>query len=310
MNWRGSTTDREAGRELRAAEARLQAIRAAFPRRALKVRPPAPGLWSLMGQLFWGPILLPLVVLSMSSSWLPLLTTDVPLALSGKAVVMAEQYLGPASRCRFVAVVVTECDLELRARVSGGLWQSRNVSYAHFFGRPAALAELRVLGLPAEPHRLTVDAALERVVNRVLLLAFFVGAGLAAALWFARGIVEDLRIRRRMRRALSGQVLTPVLLRLSPRAPAEGGARSRRSTGFRLHALGSDLEIPWRNPRGEALFPMVRPAQGPPALVLGVAAPGGGVAMPLDAALTWLRLTEAERDALLAAAGLPERPAA
>lgn len=302
--------DRDARRDLRRAEARLQAIRAAFPRRALKVRPPAPGLWSLMGRLFWGPIVLVFVVLSMSSSWLPLLATDVPLALSGKAMVMPEQYLGPGSRCRFVAVVVTECDLELRARAPGGVWQSRSVSYAHFFGRPAALADLRVLGLPAEPHWLTVDAALDRVVNRVLLLAFFVSVGLAAALWFARGIVQDLRMRRRMRAALSGQVLTPVLLRLSARAQGDSAARTGGVAGFRLHAVGSDIEIPWCNPRGEALFPMAGAPQGPPWLVLGAAVPGGGVAMPLDLALRWLGLTEAERRALRAAAGLPEERAA
>lgn len=294
---RSATDDRAADRETRHAEARLAAMRAAFPRRAVRVRPPGPGLWQLMGRLFWGPVVLLFVVVSIVSSWLPLLDTDLRLALSGEAVVMAEQYLGPRSRCRFVAVVVTECDLDLRARGADGVWRSRSVSYAHLFGRPAG--DLRVVGLPAEPYWLTVDAALDRLLNRVLLLVFLVGAGLAAALWFARGLVEDLRIRRRIRVALSGRVLTPVLLRLSARAPGTG---TTRGAGFGLRAVGSSTEIPWRNPGGAPLFPMGASPAGEPGLVLGVTAPGSGVTMPLDAALTWLGLTEAERQALRAAA--------
>lgn len=270
--------------------------------------PPAAGLRELAVGLFWGPLLLLLAVFWMCASYLPLLVTDVPLALSGKAVVMPEQYLGPGSRCRFQAVVVTACELEVRARAPDGTWQGRSIAYAHFLGRPGEVADMRILGLPAEPYWLTVDAALDRVLNRLLLLLFLVTAALVLAFRFARGIIDDARMPRRMRAALSGQVLTPVMLCFP--APAAGGflAWRFRRPGFRLPGAQAGASIPWRNPRGSALFRLGQSAPRPPWIVLGVTTPGSGVAMPLDLALSWLGLTEAERQALRAAAGVPEEP--
>lgn len=292
--------DKSPGDAMAVAARRLEAIRAAFPSRAMKVAPPTPGLSGLVSNL-WAVLISVIAAFSMFS-YLPLLITDVPLALSGLAVVLEEQYLGPGSKCRYWAVVVTTCDLELRARSPDGLWQSRSVSFAHFFGRPASMADFRIVGLPAEPYWLTVDTALDRVLNRLLTAAFLIGGALALTLFFAKGSTAGWRFSRRTRAALSGKVLVPVLLHSSIRA--EGGRVTKRNQkpAFGLRLADAETEVLWTNPRGEALFPLGRPQHDPPAMVLGVTVQGSGVVMPLDRALTWIGLTDEERRRLLAAA--------
>lgn len=265
--------------------------------------PPTPGLRGLMPQ-FWVLVIIGVAVQSIVSAYLPLLITDLPLALSGKAVAMPEQYLGPKSDCHFWAAIVTVCDLELRGRMTDGLWQSRSVSYAHLFGRPASLAELRVLGLPAEPYWLTVDAALDRVGNRLLTAAALITGMLVLAVRVVKDAIDAWRIPRRMRAALSGQALIPVLLRAVTVGSAARLPRWRR--GLQLRRVDANTPIIWTNPRGKELFPLQPPLHDRPTTVLGIMAADGDWVMPLDRALQWVELTDAERQRLFAAASLPE----
>ncbi len=285
---------------------RLAAIRAAFPSRALKVAPPTPGLRGLASDL-WVLVIVLVAVLAMSASYVPLLITDLPLALSGVAVEMQEQYLGPSSGCRYWAVVVTTCDLELRARSPDGLWQSRSVSFAYFFGRPASMDDYLILGLPAAPYWLTVAPALDRVGNRLMTVAFFIGGASALALFLAKGSIVAWRIPRRTRAALSGKVLVPVLLHSFMRAEGRRVTKRSQKPGFGLRRANGGAEVRWTNPRGEALFPLARPPHDPPTIVLGVTVQGSGVVMPLDLGLTWVDLTEEERRRVLVAASLEQR---
>lgn len=252
----------------------------------------------------WVLVIIFVAVQSMGSSHLPLLITDLPLALSGKAVVMREQYLGPKSECRFWAAVVTVCDLDLRARVPGGLWQSRSVSYTHLLGRPASLGDLRILGLPAEPYWLTVDSALDRVANRVVVAGLLLCSMVVLALRVVKGGIDAWRTPRHVRAALSGKVLVPVLLRTVV-SQADSGVPLRKRA-FQLRRNGADTAILWTNPRDKALFPLDPALHERPTMVLGVMAKEGDWVLPLDRALKWIDLTDAERQRLFAAASLPE----
>lgn len=281
----------------RALAARFEALRTAFPTRPLEVRPPGLGLRNLLSDVML-PLFPLLGVLVAVGRDLPLLLTDIPLALSGDAQVMSEAYLGPNSQCRLWAGAAWSCGLDLRARPPGGLWQERSVGYTQVFAAPGPLPDLRIIGRPEAPHWLTTDHALGHVGNRVITFAFVAGTGFYFAWRLLRDSLAQRAAIRRTRRALSGKALQPVLLRVV-----------RRGTGRRaveeLHLEPEGPAVPRSDRRRSALFPVWPAGEGPPVIVLGVTAAGTDAVMPIDRALRWVVLTAEESARLTEAAGLP-----
>jgi hypothetical protein len=256
----------------------------AFPDRPLVVRVPGAELVSRTGLILFvaaiaavgGFLLVPQV---------GDLVTDVRLA--GKAVPVLGGHAD--GHCTSHRGVLTECEATLTAG------RPRRTVHYFFVDLHVGDYQVRVLADPAQPELLTTDLALDHLWNRALtfglvapMFALFV-FGLA----FATG--KELRLQRATARALSNQVLRPVLLRMTSYtlgswvvAPAGGEQRS------------------WRVSRRAR--PIVMDAER--RLILGVTAGDGAFTVPLDRALRWIRVDERERQALLVALGPLGSPAA
>lgn len=277
----------------RGATPNIDPVRAVFPRRKLAVRPPRRGWRAVASDLV--PVLLLYVALdSMVKDWVPALMLDLPLALTGRAEPIPEQYLGPGSACRLIARAVETCELALRARRPDGLWQSRQFETAALFASPGTI---EIVGLMEEPYWISTRQALDTIWNRLATALLLIGGGLVAMVHFLRGAWRRARAPRRLGKALSGQALEPVALRGFSR---QGGIRIplRPGGGFDLELCPDGPAVP--RPEGDpgALMPLGDDAGGLPRFVLGVRPVGGGPVLPLDRALGWIDLTEAEGAAL------------
>lgn len=247
----------------------------ALPDRPLVVRPPgaAPTAWLLIITLAVGAVAVLLLAPQVAD-----LVAD--LGLAGKAVPVPGARAD--GRCTSHRGVLTECEATLTAPGRA----ARTVHY-FFVDLHTGDYQVRVLADPARPALLTTDLALDHLTNRVVtfLLAVPLFASFVLGLMVVVG--KAVQTQRATRRALSGQRLRPVLLRMEHYTLGEwvvaDGERRRR----------------WDVPR------RARPIVMDPArrLVLGVTAGDGDHAMPLDRRLRWLGVDDQERRALLAAIG-------
>ena len=256
-----------------------------IPSRPLAVRAPGMGLGSQLSVLFWTAAFAAATAFFV----VPLigdLATDF--GLDGKARPVAGAHV--RGSCSTYGGVLTRCDATLVAPGSGGEIQ-RKVDY-FFVDLHVGDYGVRVVADPAQPALLTTDLALDKLRNRTItlvimgpLFALLAGVALAVA-------GRTVRSQRATRRALSNQVLRPILLRM------EGYTLGRWQVRASPDALGRT----WHVPRGARPIVM-DPAQK---LVLGVTSGDGAVSMPLDRELRWLGLEAAERAALLDELG-PDR---
>jgi hypothetical protein len=259
----------------------MQDVLAAFPRRPLQVCVPGPGVWGNMLPLF-GAALLLLGAILLFGWAAPELAQDWLIRDNAR----------PAPHGRLVDTHCTEklfidlCDLTLSADVPGGGTIEREVHYL-FANFSFEDLSARVLADPNEPTLLTTDLGLDRLVNRTVMMA-------AAAVLTVLGLLGGVKLalargqRRAALQSIQGQVLTPLELALV-------GWKKTRTTGTWTVRTAAGARQVWSVPA------KAKPLLVAPGRVLGVVGPQREMAVPLDAALQWLDLTDAERQRIWSA---------
>ena len=258
-----------------------------LPDRPLRVRPPGVGLGSQLAILVWAVFVLAAL------SWMVIrpigdLLTDRELAGKAQPVAGARVH----GRCSVHLGFVTSCDGTLTVPRSGQPDLTRAVDY-FFIDAHTGDYLITVVADPARPELLSTDLGLEKLTNRMITLVVL------GPLFLVIGVVGLVVARRKVGgqratlRALSRQVLRPVLLRMDRYALGR----------WTVTALSPGARpVRWNVPN------RARPIVMDPSrrAVLGVTAGNGQIAMPLDAELRWIDLAADERRALLDQLG-PDR---
>lgn len=250
---------------------------AAFPQRPLPVRTPA----SRRGVL--RPLLGLLVLLALGggASWLfgPGLLEDRAIAAAGP--VPARDARLVSGRCTSKAFLQW-CDGTLAAPAKDGGGQvAFHYLFIEFHRGDRTLDMLRH---PAQPARLTTDLGLEQWTNRALTLGGFLGLMALGAVMVLRQLVRGDALARAAG-ALNGRTLQPVPVQIA---------------GTRVVAGQSFMKVSWfEGGRRDAEWPLPKGTEPfllrPDGWVLAVRAAPGRDPLPLDADLSWVGMTDAER---------------
>jgi hypothetical protein len=258
-----------------------------LPDRPLRVHPPGTGPGSQLAVLVWAVFVLaglPWMVIRPIGD----LLTDRELAGKAQSVAGARVH----GRCSLHLGLLTTCDATLTVPRPGQPDLTRAVNY-FFIDAHADGHHMAVVGDPARPELLSTDLGLDKLTNRMITLVVL------GPLFLVIGVVGLVVARRtvgRQRatlRALSRQVLRPVLLRMDRYALGH----------WTVTALSPGAQpVSWNVPK------RARPIVMDPSrrAVLGVTAGDGQIAMPLDAQLGWIDLAADERRHLLDQLG-PDR---
>ncbi|MCK8783765.1 hypothetical protein M0638_05135 [Roseomonas sp. NAR14] len=186
---------------------------------------------------------------------------------------------------------LVDCRTSIRYQVDrGGREFSRDLHYLFTdvnFGGHAAT----VLADPTRPELGTTDLALDTLWNRALTLAVIAVALLAGLVGSARLLLGG-GLWQTARRELDGKVLVPVPVRLS-------GTQKGAWIIHHKDAGGRVRSGIWPASKAQPLWLGGK-------TILAVMPAGGGRAVPMDSALSWLDLTEEERRQVLAEALRPE----
>jgi hypothetical protein len=258
-----------------------------LPDRPLRVHPPGAGTRSQLALLAWAVLVLAAL------SWMVIrpigdLLTDRELVGKVQPVAGARVH----GSCSVHLGLVTSCDGTLTVPRPGQPDLTRTVDY-FFIDAHAGDYHIAVVADPARPELLSTDLGLDKLTNRMITLVVL------GPLFLVIGVVGLVVARRtvgRQRatlRALSQQVLRPVLLRMDRYALGH----------WTVTALSSGARpVSWSVPN------RARPIVMDPSrrAVLGVTAGDGQIAMPLDAQLGWIELAADERRELLDQLG-PDR---
>ncbi|WP_376091173.1 hypothetical protein ACE7GA_21235 [Roseomonas sp. CCTCC AB2023176] len=257
----------------------LADLRAAFPTRPLSLSPPIStwGNWAgglvvllLVGGFGWWA----------SAALVPSLLNDY--AVRGSAVPVNGRIDG---RCRSKYGLFQDCEVTITAG-QGKDGRSFSSSASYLFVEPhMGSYTVQVMADPQRPEMLTTDMGQEHLTNRSVTLAVM---GLLALL----GVYGSFALfrrggqQKRLIRALSGQSLTPVPVRIGRAkegwtvVPLEGGGQS-------AWQLPKKAEPFWLSPRDGVALAVTRP---------------GGALVPLDRDLRWADFTDDERARIRAVA--------
>ena len=268
-------------------------LSSALPDRPITVRPPqtvgpasAAGLFALLFGLLAGAVW-----------WLgPDLVRDW--RIDGE-VVRAESARIEEARCRSRLMLFTVCDVTfLTGRAADAPRQTLWYFFIDRVGQePIALVRPKA-GDASDPASITTNLGLDKLYHRLLALALIVGL-LAFCIVLSAQVQWQGVIIRRALAGLSGQRLVPVVVTLEGSVLA--GRKRRRWTylyNVSLHNEGGRQERAFVE-FARGIEPLLVSQGGKVALALASA--NGGVPMLLDATLSALDLTEAERQAFFAA---------
>ena len=253
-------------------------LAAVFPRRPLRLRQPR----GLLGQIFWA--LVGIALIGGLAAWIGLhLAPDLlnDYRLRDSAVPLRDARL-VEGRCRVRLAMVQDCTLTLALRTKDGE-VTREVQYLFVEFSHGDRRVGQILGDPTRPETLTTDLGMDRLWNRVAMLAVVVVIGAFMALGMVL-LALGARRQRRLVGTLSGQALTPLPARLIAHGPGK----------WMIQAEGGPA-VEWEVPRRAKPF-LLDPAG---AWVLAVTAPGASAVFPLDHELRWIDLTPPERAALM-----------
>lgn len=251
----------------------IETLRAAWPARPIKLRPPVAA---------WRMHLLALICLLAAGGIIgyvgwglaPAIIDDFQMRDRAQPVQMSRIEGG---RCSSRLAIIHSCDATVVATTKDGVVRS---SLHHlFFDFHMGNWTARVMADPARPGVLTTDIGLDRIWHRIGTAALMAAIGLLVLFGPWRNMRRAAAERRRVA-ALSAQGFSPVALGIQ-------GWQGQVVTV--IDPRGGAHQ--WTVPAKTTLFG-VGPGQ-----VLGVAAPGGE-AFPLDEKLRWANFTTHERAAL------------
>lgn len=260
----------------------------ALPDRLITVRPPqtigplsAFGLFALLFGLLAG-----------AAWWLgPDLARDWRI---GGEVVQAQGARVEEARCRTRLMLFNVCDVTFVDATGAGA--TRHTLWYFFIDRlergPIVLVRpKRALG--GDPGEITADLGLDKLYRRLLAFALIVGL-LAVCIGLSVQVLRQGVATRRALAALSGQPLLPIIVGLEGSIPI---AHKRRRWTY-VYETGGGQERAFIE-LAKGVDPLFVTPDGKRALALR--ARGGGVPLLLDAKLSALDLTEAEKEAFFAA---------
>jgi hypothetical protein len=252
----------------------------AFPRRPLTLHPPAAPLGARIGTMLAAVFCIGILIASLVWVWPPL-QSDWQVRDAARPVRGGDV----SGRCHS-KLIFHICDITLRAGTPRAPVK-RDVTYM-FVDLHIGDYTLTVMADPDHPDLLTSDLGLDTLINRGLSL-FGAWIFMAAGIYLAgRSAWQSSRMRNAVM-ASSGQVLVGVPLTLL------GLTKSRRTATWNVRDP-SGATTSWTMPAAAQPFML-----GGGNAVLGIAGPDNGAAFPLDAQLTWIELTEAERAAIFGA---------
>lgn len=265
----------------------MQSVLAAFPRRAMTLKPGrgAAGGWllALGGMLLFGGFLAMVAI-----EVVPSIRTD--LAIRDGAV-PAPQVRVSDGRCRSRMLLFQDCEVTLSWRGKDGS-HSRTL-HAMFVEPHMGSWSVTPMMNPAQPELVSTDLGLDRLTNRI---ATAIGWTVFAVLLIAGGFLAAWKAQGKSRqvKALSGRVLeaVPVAFDGWGQGPT-WRVRDERGAVFEWPVRKKDKPFVLDEGRG---------------LVLALRAPEGGAAFPLDDKLRCVTLTGEERARIEAARWSPAQP--
>lgn len=258
-----------------------------FPARPIKLSALGTGIFSQLSAVLWSVVFaggaLFMVVPAISD-----LASDFSIRGVARPVMDAEI----DGRCSGLFAFMKHCDVKLSMKRPGLPALRKNV-YFWFSDFHIGNYTATVVSDPAQPEKMTIDLALDKLWNRVITLLFvgpfFLGIGYLMVMYFA----GTLRTRRAVVRALSNQILRPTLLRLDHWTSGTWTVSGTTPTG-------DTKSWEWDTKRTPIFMD---PAQN---LVLAATTGDGTECLPLDTTLSWIDLTDTERAELFEKLG-PER---
>lgn len=258
-----------------------------LPMRPMKVSPPDSGIFSQFSAVLWAAIFA-CGALGVVVQPIPDLVSDFAMRNTARPLAGATIEHG---KCRS-RLFLKSCEATLVAKRQGLPELRRKVDY-WFFAFHSGSYTTEVMADPSQPEKMTTDLALDKLWNRAATLLLLGPLLLLTALFAVKYFFRTVYARRAVVRALSNQILRPTILRLDSRNKDTWMVSSLTTTG-----AGKSCE--WVT-KGLPIF--MDPSQN---LVLGVTAGDETACMPLDAALSWIDLTDVERTRLREQLG-PER---
>ncbi len=256
-------------------------LRSALPDRPIAVRPPqtigplsASGLFIMLFGLLAGALW-----------WLgPDLARDFRIGNEVARSVRVE-----AARCRTRLFIIVVCDVRTAPAAGPG---SGAVFWYLFLGT-AGSEPVVALASRADPDLVTTDLGLGMLWQRAFALLLIAALLVTCIGLSVQVVLQGVRTRRQLV-GLSGQRLRPLVVGLETSVPI---AHKRRRWTYLYDDAGGErrafIELP---SRVDPLFVTADRTQA-----LAVSGPAGGVPLLLDAPLSALDLTEAEREAFYAA---------
>jgi len=258
----------------------------ALPDRPIAVRPPqtigplsAVGLFVMLFGLLAGALW-----------WLgPDLARDLRI---GSDVAPARSLRIEEARCRSRLYVIAVCDVRYAPAAAAAETAHGTTLWYLLLGRANADG-INLLASRADPELVTTDLGLDRLWQRLLALLLIVALSVTCIGLSAQIVLQGTRTRRQLM-GLSGQRLRPVVVGLETSVPI---AHKRRRWAYVYDDAGTErrafIEL---HTSIDPLF--VTPDRK---RALAVSGPAGGVPLLLDAPLSALDLTQAEREAFYAA---------
>ncbi len=248
----------------------IDRIRAVFPTRPLRLKPeesgPGKAILFLLFATLAGVLL---------GGWM---WTFVPDIISDHQLAEKAQPLENAGvrdgHCRTSQAILTTCDMTLYQSTKNNGRIERKISLM-FIGS-SKTRSVMVVGDPAHPEMMTTDLAIDAVKNRAITVMGIIGLVVVVIFYMINQFIRLLAKLKKLK-AMSNQVLTPIDVDLYIKNKIKWIVEERGGSPVTWVVTGKREPFFLSNGR-----------------VLAVTAPNGAP-FPLDAALTRLDLTDAER---------------
>jgi len=250
-----------------------------LPDRPLRVTVPAPG-WGHRLMVGFGLLVLAALTVASLIFVAPPLVSDWQVRNNVRPALASEIDSGSCSS----KLGFTICDVVLSAGKNPNVVR-RSVHYV-FFDVHSGNYSVQVVADPARPELLTTDLGLDKLINRTVVMGLFWLAMLAGTIAAIRTLMARRREKAEMAQLQRARLVPLQLTTVS---------RAKGVVNWTVQPLDGSTK-----PRIWALPGKASPFMLGNGVLLAVAGQDGRLAVPLDQDLSWIDLTDAERQALTA----------